>query len=245
MYSNGYIFRYAAIMVILVAAILSATAMLLKPYQQRNEAIEKMQSILKAADIEDVNTDNTIELFNKHITNMIVINNQGNVVDDFTGSNKEDSKAFKINLKDELYKKSQNQYFELPLYVIENNNKKINVIPLSGTGLWGGIWGNIALNETFEEVVGVTFGHKSETPGLGAEITSAPFQEQFKGKTIFENGQFVSVKVVKGGIQNLPVDQQIHNVDAISGGTITSNGVSTMIQNVIESYTVYISKMNH
>lgn len=242
MYSNGYIFRYAAILVILVAAILSTTAMLLKPHQQRNEAIEKMQSILKAADIENVNADNAIELFNKHITNMIVIDNQGDVVDDFVGENKENSKAFKINLKDELYKKSKNESFELPLFVINNNGVRINVIPLSGTGLWGGIWGNIALNETFDVVVGVTFGHKSETPGLGAEITSSPFQEQFKGKTIFKNGQFVSVKVVKGGVENLPLEQQNSHVDAISGGTITSTGVSTMIQNVLESYMPYILK---
>ncbi len=83
MYSNAYIFRYAGIMVILVAAILSSAAMLLKPMQERNEAVDKMQSILSAAGIENVTTENAIELFNSYVTDMIVIDNEGNVVDDY------------------------------------------------------------------------------------------------------------------------------------------------------------------
>lgn len=241
MYSNAYIFRYAGIMVILVAAILSSAAMFLKPYQERNDAVDKMQSILAAAGIEDVTSANAIELFNEYVTNMVVINDKGEVVDDYTAANKENSKAFKINLKEQLFNKTNNKPFELALYIIQKDGQKINIIPLRGVGLWGPIWGNIALKDDFKTVVGVTFGHKSETPGLGAEIATKPFQNEFPGKTIFdETGKFVSIGVVKGGIKNLPVELQSHKVDAISGGTITSTGVSDMLNNVLESYVPYI-----
>ncbi|MDA3943759.1 MAG: NADH:ubiquinone reductase (Na(+)-transporting) subunit C [Bacteroidetes bacterium] len=243
MYSNAYIFRYAGVMVILVAAILSSAAMFLKPMQERNEAVDKMQSILSAAGIENVTTENAIELFNNYITDMIVVDNEGNIVDDFKGDGKENSEAFKLNLKEQLYNKSVNKDFKLPLYVLEKDGQKINIIPLRGVGLWGPVWGNIALKNDFNTVVGVTFSHKSETPGLGAEIETPEFERQFPGKTIFnDQGEFVSIGVIKGGVSNFPLDVQRHKVDAITGGTITSNGVNDMIQNVLESYVPYIQK---
>ncbi len=243
MYSNGYIFRYAAILVILVAAILSTTALVLKPFQDRNDAVDKMQSILASAGFEGVDAKNAIELFNKNITNMMVIDAEGNVVDDYTADGKENSKAFKLNLKEELYKKSVGKPFELAMYVVQKDGHKVFIIPLRGVGLWGPIWGNIALKDDFKTVVGVTFGHKSETPGLGAEIETPIFTDQFPGKTIFdEQGKFVSVGVVKGGLVNQPVELQPHLVDAISGGTITSNGVGGMLKNVLESYEPFIKK---
>jgi len=109
--------------------------------------------------------------------------------------------------------------------------------------LWGPIWGNIALEKDFRTVYGVTFGHKGETPGLGAEIATQAFQDQFEGKTIFDdNYNFTYIKVVKGGVVTMPADQQIHGVDAISGGTITSTAVSDMIKDCLSNYEAYIKK---
>jgi len=243
MYSNAYIFRYASILVILVAAILSAAAMLLKPMQDRNVAVDKMQSILVAAGFEGVDAKNAIELFNKYVTNMKVIDPSGEIVDDYTTDNKENSTAFKLNLKEQLYNKASGRDYKLPMYVVNKNGESIYIIPLYGVGLWGPVWGNIALKGDFNTVVGVTFGHKAETPGLGAEIETPIFEDQFPGKTIFDGaGNFVSIGVIKGGVANQPNDRQKHLVDAISGGTITSNGVNDMIKNVLESYEPFFKK---
>jgi Na+-transporting NADH:ubiquinone oxidoreductase subunit C len=174
---------------------------------------------------------------------MIVIDNKGNVVDDYSGEGKEKSRAFRVNLKDELYKKSQKRDFELAIYVIKLNGELIYIIPLRGVGLWGPVWGNIALKDDFNTVVGVTFGHKSETPGLGAEIETPVFEDQFPGKALFnEDGSFKSIRVIKGGVANLPSASQLHAVDAITGGTITCNGVNDMLKNVLESYVPYFKK---
>jgi len=243
--SNGYILRYAAIMVVIAAALLSSAAMLLKPYQEKNMAIEKMGGILDAAGIHDIATDQMIESFNRFVKKEIVIDQDGNEVDVFDkASGKEKAQAFNINLKEEYFKKSEGKPYQLPLYVLDKNGETIYVIPLLGTGLWGPIWGNIALKEDLNTVAGVYFDHKGETPGLGAEITTKAFRDQFIGKKIFDDqGNFTSIKVVKGGAKTLPPDMQIHGVDAISGGTITSNGVNDMLKNVLESYLPYFKKL--
>jgi Na+-transporting NADH:ubiquinone oxidoreductase subunit C len=96
----------------------------------------------------------------------------------------------------------------------------------------------------FSTIAGVTFGHKGETPGLGAEISTPVFQKQFDNKQIFDQqGVFVSVKVVKGGVKNSTTVPEIHGVDAISGGTITSDGTSEMIEDCLRNYLPYFNKM--
>ncbi len=245
MYSNFYIFRYASVMVIIVAAILSSAAMFLKPLQEKNEAIDKMKGILASANIE-ATSENAIDLYKKNIIEEIVINSSGDIVEvNKTGDVEPGtSLAFNLDLKKELYKKSKGQAYNISLLVVEVNGVKTFIIPLRGTGLWGPIWGNIAVKDNFSTVVGATFGHKGETPGLGAEIDTKNFQLQFVGKEVFKDGEFQSVKVVKGGVATLPSEMHIHGVDAISGGTITSDAVSAMLTNCLENYVPYIKKRN-
>jgi Na+-transporting NADH:ubiquinone oxidoreductase subunit C len=230
-------------MVIVAAALLSTAAMLLKPFQERNVAIDKMGGILASAQIPDVTAETAIGLFNEYVTEEIVIDQDGQVVESYTESNKQNAKAFKLDMKAELYKASQGKPFQLPLYVINKEGQTLYVIPFRGVGLWGPIWGNMALNDDLNTVVGVTFDHKGETPGLGAEINTVGFTKQFVGKKIFDNqNQFTSIKVVKGGVGTMPENQRIHGVDAISGGTITSNGVNDMIHDVLKDYLPYLQK---
>ena len=251
MYSNGYIFRYASIMVILVAAILSAAALLLQPAQERNVKIEKIQDILRSAHITST-TANAEELYKKHITREVVVNEQGEEISIYTNGNfeKGDIRAFDIDLKAQIKLKQENASGKstmqpvYPLFVCQKDGETIYVVPMYGTGLWGPIWGNIALRNDLNTVEGVTFGHKGETPGLGAEISTEEFGDQFLNKTIFnQNEEFVSIAVVKGGVSNSSTVEVTHGVDAISGGTITSIGVSDMMENSIENYVAYFKKI--
>ena len=112
-------------------------------------------------------------------------------------------------------------------------------MPLRGKGLWGPIWGYIALKNDFNTIAGAVFDHKGETPGLGAEINTTEFEQKFLNKQIFDqNENFVSVKVIKGIVK--PDD--LHSVDAISGGTITSKGLEDMIFNGLSSYLPFIKR---
>lgn len=233
-------------MVVIVAILLAVTATLLKPAQDDNIKIEKMQQILKSANIE-ASVKETISLYDKYILNELIVNKEGDVVSDFSKGKflKGSARAFDVNIKDEMKKleKNPNADIQLPLFLFVNEKlDTLFIIPIYGKGLWGPIWGNIAFKNDGNTVSGVTFGHKGETPGLGAEINTPKFQDQFIGKQIMdEKGEFASIKVVKGGVSNSTINP-IHGVDAVSGGTITSNGVSEMLDHCLKNYVPFLKK---
>ena len=111
---------------------------------------------------------------------------------------------------------------------------------MRGKGLWGPIWGFIALKDDMNTISGAVFDHKAETPGLGAEISLDWFQEPFIGKTIFEGKNLVSINIVKGGADA----DDMHSVDGISGGTITSDGVADMLAERFKQYLPFFNKKN-
>ncbi len=229
MHSNKYIFIYSSVMVVLVAIVLTVIAVQLKPAQENNIRVEKMKNILTAVNIE-ADAANAEALYKKFITEDFVINSQGDKI--------EKANAFQIDIALENKKSSEKR--QLPVYVCTTEKgDKLFVVPMRGKGLWGPIWGYVSFRSDFNTVAGTMFDHKGETPGLGAEIDTRVFQKQFIGKKIFdETGKFVSVKAKKGGA---PKDD-LHGVDAISGGTITSNGLSDMLISGISVYEAYFKK---
>ncbi|MEG2282982.1 MAG: NADH:ubiquinone reductase (Na(+)-transporting) subunit C, partial [Rikenellaceae bacterium] len=127
---------------------------------------------------------------------------------------------------------------ELPVFVsVDNSGVKKYIFPVQGTGLWGPIWGYVALADDFNTITGVVFDHASETPGLGAEIAQTPFQSQFIGKTLFEGDEYIGVLILKG-VGASKGDS--HAVDAVSGGTITSRAVGDMLLDCLGGYRAYI-----
>ncbi len=233
--SNIYIFVYSGVMVIVVAALLALASTALKPFQQRNIETEKRLDILKsigmAQEAATAPSKHSYvgDQYTKYIVEQLVINSKGELINGI--------EAFRIDLKVEMAKPITER--NLPLFVaqLDNSTKKF-IIPLLGRGLWGPIWGYISLSEDYNTIYGASFAHKGETPGLGAEISTVVFQEQFKNKMIFNNGNFVSVKVVKGGAgENNP-----YGVDAVSGGTITSVGLEEMIKDCLEGYQSFFVK---
>ncbi len=249
MFSNRYIFIYASVMVVVVAILLSAAASLLKPYQEENIRVEKIQNILASIHMPAAKTE-AEALFDKYITDELVVDPKGRVVSIYHEGKftKGDVRAFNINLKEEQAKMAK--YMNdttapaplLPLYVAHVDTTTYYIVPLLGKGLWGPIYGNIAFRDDMNTIAGANFGNEKETPGLGAEISTPAFANQFDGKQIFdEKGHFVSVAVVKGGVKNSKINVK-HGVDAVSGGTITSNGVAKMLKDCLEPYVPFFEK---
>jgi len=216
-------------MVILVAAILSIVAMQLQPLQKRNFERNKKQNILLSLNVKSTK-ENAIQKYDEYIVDSYVINPEG--------EKKEGMDAFYIELTKELEKPEEER--NLPIFVgsVKEGSKQF-IIPVRGKGLWGPIWGFIALEDDYNTIYGANFSHKSETPGLGAEISTREFQKQFIGKKIFNDaGEFTSVDVVKGEVAS----DAKHAVDGISGGTITSKGVDKMLKDVVGSYVPYFKQ---
>lgn len=267
-FSNTYIFIFSAVMVILVATLLSFVAMKLKPIQQNNIKIEKMQNILNSVHIESTKK-NAEDLFDKYVKESYVINIYGQEISEETAlevdMKKELAKIEEVKLLREKLTDTTNSPFKefisgmikleevnkgqvdhdinlisqerkLPVYVIEKDGQNYYVFPLQGKGLWGPIWGFISLEADMNTIYGAVFDHKSETPGLGAEITEDFFEQMYKGKKLFDGKEFKSIINVKGGAAS----DDPHGVDAISGGTITSKGVEAMVFDCLIDYNLFM-----
>ena len=233
--SNGYIIGFATVMVVVVGALLAFIAMALKPAQTENVQNEKKQYILKAI---DVNVDRAIAgaEFNKYVKRRVIMSYDGKVVSDKSGeiSKTDLEDAFNIDLLKEYKTISNKEERNYPLFICEKEGKTYYVVPTMGTGLWAAVWGYIGFEQDFNTIYSAVFDHKSETPGLGSEIATDMFSDQFKGKALASGGKYKSVRVVKPGV---PLDN--HSVDGISGGTFTSVGVDEMIKRTAEVYYNY------
>ncbi len=227
-FSNRYIFTFSLVMVVSVAILLSLTALLLQPKQEKNVEVEKKMNILSSINVTSEKT-NAVQLYDKYIRDSYVINSDGKHTDGVD--------AFTVALRSEQKKPIAEQ--NLPVFIaVTESGDTLHIFPLEGKGLWGPIWGYVALMPDMSTIAGVTFDHKGETPGLGAEINTTEFESQFLNKTLYEAGKFVSVMVVKGGARQ----GNKHEVDAISGGTITSKGLEAMVQEGLAKYERYFTE---
>ncbi len=231
--STTYIIIYIAAIVVVVGAALAITSMSLKDKQQENIDADKMKQILASVHI-TTDAETVADEFAKYITEQHVVDIDGNVITD---------NAFEVNVALESKKKNPADR-QLPIYVCDLGEQgKKYILPAYGTGLWGPIWGYIAVDEDGSTIYGAYFSHQGETPGLGARIEEPAFSSQFNDKHMFVNDTtFIPVTVVKKG-------QKPNNggeyVNAVSGGTITSKGVASMLDNCLTPYAAYLRKISH
>lgn len=239
--SNSFTFGFAFIMVLLVGAALSFASITLKPLQVQNSIKKEMMSILGSVGIESTRASAETDFY-EYITDRVVLNHEGEVIEERKGNIDPDDKnePFNVDVKKEFRdRKMVDADKHYPLYLANIDGEKVVVIPMVGKGLWGPIWGYVALKSDYNTVYGATFDHQGETPGLGAEITEHFFTGEFAGKTIYnDQGKLVSITVMKGGA---PADAP-HAVDAITGGTITSKGVEEMLGRTFSIYNTYFEK---
>ena len=207
--SNVYIIIYSTVMVVVVAVLLAVAALSLKDLQDANILKEKKDAILASLSATDQNYDEFI--------NAYAVNAEGEMIEG------EDVFVLLQDLKGSF---EQGKY---PVFEAQDGRV---VLPITGSGLWGPIWGYIALESDMNTVSGIVLDHSGETPGLGAEIATPAHQAMYKGKQLFEGDEFVSITLKKGGAS----EGNTHEVDAITGGTKTSDGVSAMIKGSVENY---------
>lgn len=239
---NAYTVIYTTIVVTLVAAILAFVAMTLKPKQDANIKAETISQMLTAAqfftkdECSAMGNDKVLEAYSQNIKEAYTINLKGEKVRDLN------TEVKSIELQDGL--KAQNKNIkdgsdaaDLPVYVFNKDGKSVTVVPVYGAGLWGPIWGYIALDEDLQTIVGAYFDHDSETPGLGAKIKDdSSFRAEFIGKkvNVASDPVFSVVKVGTSADEN-------SSVDAITGATMTSKGLGEAIAFWLKAYAPFLS----
>ena len=229
MHSNKYTFIYATGFTALVALILAVAATSLYPLQKINQDQATRKAILQS--VMEVNEETLEADYNRVITE-IVVNSKGEEVDSV--------RAFDINVLKESKKPEEERL--LPIFVYKDATRTNYIVPMQGSGLWGPICAFLALEDDVTTVYGVVFDHVSETPGLGAEITTDRFQDQYKGKKIADgSGSFATISVLKGSGNEVSDEPNI--VDGISGATMTTNGVTDMFRDELKNYAPYFNKI--
>ncbi|MBR2606539.1 MAG: NADH:ubiquinone reductase (Na(+)-transporting) subunit C [Bacteroidaceae bacterium] len=226
--SNSYTIIYASVMVIIVAFLLAFVSSSLKPIQDANVAIDKKSQILASLNIRGLEKSAIEAEYDKVIVSDPIIKADGAVVNEGAGK---DEASFVLDSKDV---NDEN----MPLYIANVDGATKYVIPVTGRGLWGGLWGYIALNEDCQSVFGAYMSHASETAGLGALLVEPWFHERFLGKKLFKGDDAnVALTVVKAGA----VKEADYEVDGITGATLTTNGVAAMVKDGLQKYIGFIN----
>jgi Na+-transporting NADH:ubiquinone oxidoreductase subunit C len=234
---TGYMYGFALGITVLCGILLASVSEATKDARLINVKVEKMSNILATVNypIDKNSTNEDIEkAYNELISEVVV---------DESGAIREGAKAFDVDLKEENTKVRNDASYQknLPVFVYQNpeTGAKNYVVPMRGNGLWGAVWGYIALADDLNTVVGVKFDHESETPGLGAEITTDWFQTQFPDKKVFDDNGNMVLTILKGKGNALGQ----HTVDGISGATITGNGVNNMFKADLKQYNAYFNQL--
>ncbi|MDR1003497.1 MAG: Na(+)-translocating NADH-quinone reductase subunit C [Prevotellaceae bacterium] len=219
--SNSYTIVYASVMVVIVAFLLAFVSSSLRSKQDKNIELDTKKQILAALNIRNV--QDAESEYNKYVKSDMLMQADGTL--------SENDGAFATG-----YEKEAKELQRLHIFVCDVDGQTKYVFPVYGVGLWGAIWGYVALNDDKDTVYGTYFSHAGETPGLGAEIAAEHFQAEFKDKKAMNDNR-VALSVMKYG----KVTDSAHQVDGISGGTITSNGVDAMLKDCLTSYIPFLT----
>jgi len=226
-------------MTVFFGTLLSLTRMTLEPRQDKEEEIDTKKKILGAVvDVSNLDSDQILSIYNEKMKSIVInynnevmeIDSKGNAI---VAEEINIQKNYKLNPEDRMY----------PIFMYTNTGSdevEAYIFPMFGNGLWDWISAFVALEKDLNTIMGVSFDHKQETPGLGARISSSEIQDRFKQKQIFDNsGDLISVTMLKGENNKT---LSMHQVDGMSGATITANGVNKMIFHYLECYGDFIEK---
>jgi len=225
---------------VFVGGTLAVTSILLGPRQAMSIEYDTKSQILGAV-MNITDKDDVLGIYDKRIQSFVVNANGEEVKTDSKG---QPLVAEKVDVAKNFKLKREERLLPVFKYVSEADPDKVEayILPVYGNGLWDRIWGFMALDSQLETVKGISFGHKAETPGLGARISDDPIiSQRFEGKKIYNTaGELVSVAMVKGE-KGDPLDE--HHVDGMSGATMTGNGVNKMLLEYLNCYESYFKKV--
>jgi Na+-transporting NADH:ubiquinone oxidoreductase subunit C len=212
-------FLFAAVTCLVCTISLTAASTGLKGFQQKNIAVDKQKNILKSVGLIDENAGYTFEEINRLYADNI--------------------KCIWVDSKGSIIKKGQKPKIELPVYIYMKNDRiESYILPINSRGLWGRIFGYLALKNDGSTIAGFTVYKHSETPGLGGEVEKRWFQKNFEGKKVVDRaGSFLSISIAKGDLKNtVPEDKRINYVDGISGATLTGKYLSSGLKDILLEY---------
>jgi len=237
--STGKTLIVAGVLSVVCSIALAAAVTLLKPIQDENKALEKQRKILAAALVlpegegDKAKVNQEFAKFQRYLVNL----NTGDFREVKLNDPYDQRKAFKQADKSIALTPEQDvaalrrRANEADIYVMRDATGKVEkmVLPISGYGLWSTMYGYLVLKNDANTIIGVTFVEHAETPGLGGEVDNPKWKALWQNKQVYSADGQAHLKLIKGNV-DLSKPDAPHQIDGLSGATITSNGVSNLIQ---------------
>ena len=243
--SNLYVIVFSAILTIILGGLLSLANQGLKPMQQKSVELDTKKKILgSVTDLKGKKGNEVLSMYEQTISSSVV-DIEGNPIskdekgDELAAEDVDIAKNFKKDAADRQY----------PVFIYHEPGDPTGVeayiLPVFGKGLWGPIYGFVALDTDLNTIKGISLDHDKETPGLGARITGSDVQDRYIGKKIFDDdGDLMSVSMLKGENNSAEALDE-HHIDGMSGATITGKGVNDMLLNYLGHYQKFIEKKSN
>ena len=237
--SNLYVILFAIGLTVVFGGALSLTSVGLKPLQDKQVELDTKKKILGAVmDISTIEDPNEILRTYDERVKAVVVDIDGNLVE--TDAKGNPTVAEKVNIQKNSKLDPKDRLYPVFMFSESGENVDAYIFPTFGSGLWDWVSSYIALNQDLNTVKGIAFDHKGETPGLGARITEPKVQDRYIGKQIFsDQGELMSVTMVKGE-GNTGLSK--HQVDGMSGATMTAKGLNAMLEDYLKCYSAFIEK---
>ena len=224
----------ALLLCIVCSVVVSTASVLLKPAQIANKQLDFKRNILLAAGLldEDKNIDEQFELIETRIVDL----QTGMFNDAIDPVNFDQRKAVKdpqlsdvLSSKDDIAGLSRREKYAKVYLVNDDSGLQTVVLPVSGYGLWGTLYGFLAVESDMNTVVGLGYYDHKETPGLGAEVDNPRWKSLWQGKKLYSRNGDVAISVIKGSVAPGSAGAE-HKIDGLSGATLTSVGVDNMMK---------------
>jgi Na+-transporting NADH:ubiquinone oxidoreductase subunit C len=236
-HSTRYIVLFAAAVCAVCSVFVSSAAVMLKERQGANVLLDRQKKVLVVAGLmgegEKITREEVAKRFAESVVAEVVDLESGSVLAGADAETFDQRKAAKDPSKSREAPPNDAQVRRLPhqglVYrVVKDGTLQSIIVPISGKGLWSTLYGYIALAADAKTVVGITFYEHGETPGLGGEVDNPRWQSLWKGRKAYDDGGQPVIEVLKGAAG--PVDEDPYRVDGLSGATITSRGVSSLVR---------------
>lgn len=236
--SAAYVLGFAAIVCVVCAVVVSSAAVALREKQEINSALYRRENVLVAAGIVEPGTspgnEEIARLFEERIQARVVDLDTGEYAPDVDPLTYDQRKSTTDPSTSERAPANRAQLQRLPNHALvyevrnESGGLEMVVLPVEGKGLWSTLYGFIALRSDLRTIQGLTFYEHGETPGLGGEVDNPRWKSLWEGRKAFGEQGDVEIHVVKGPAG--PPSEDPYEVDGLSGATITSRGVTYLVQ---------------
>ena len=219
---------------IVCSVIVSAAAVLLRPAQVANKSLDFKRNILSAAGLLEPGK-NVDAIFNERVVTRVVDLKTGKFTDavdpvsyDQRRASKDPSLSTNLSADEDIAKISRREDYSV-VYLIQDENEQLQkiILPVKGYGLWSTLYGFLALEADANTVVGLVFYEHAETPGLGGEVDNPVWKAKWVGKEVYDEGD-VAISIIKGSVDPSS-SNAVHQVDGLSGATLTSRGVHNLL----------------